>query len=295
MKYKDRKGNVFNVDTSQDKFLRMLYGHMVGRAFVSFLIRPAVTNAMGSLFNHKLTRLKIKSFVKKNGIVLSDYEVRKYKSYNDFFTRKIRPGARPIEQDPKCVVSPSDGKISVFPISSSLVVEIKGSSYSIKSLTLSREVAEEFAEGYCVIIRLTPDDYHRYIFIDPGEISDHIFIDGVFHTVNPVAMEHANVYYENTREYMTIETEHFGKLLQMEVGALGVGRIVNVVEEGHTERGMEKGYFEFGGSTIVLMFKKDTVQIDQDLLKNTEEGYETYVKLGEHIGYAKGGHSEGFA
>lgn len=283
MRYKDRQGKVYNIDTTQDKFLRLLYRHTTGRMLISILIRPGVTNVMGSVLNKKFTRLKIKSFVKKNGIDLSEYEVTKYKSYNDFFIRKIRPGARPIDPDTNVLVSPSDGKLSLYKISDSLVMTIKNSQYSVKSLILSTELAHEFAGGYCFIIRLTPDDYHRYIFPDSGEIVRHEYIDGVFHTVNPVAMEHANIYYENTREYTIIDTKHFGRMLQMEVGALGVGRIVNSIIEGRAVKGVEKGYFEFGGSTIVLMFKEGVLVPDEDLIRNTQDGFETYVKLGERI------------
>lgn len=138
--------------------------------------------------------------------------------------------------------------------------------------------------GYAVILRLTVDDYHRYCYIDNGTKSKNYFIKGKYHTVNPVANDYISIYKENAREFTMMKTEHFGHAVQMEVGALMVGRIVNHHEEGLMRRGMEKGYFEFGGSTIVLLFQGDKVAVDQCLLDRTQDGCETKIKQGQRLG-----------
>ena len=120
-----------------------------------------------------------------------------------------------------------------------------------------------------------------------GRRSHERIINGVFHTVQPIAFEHCPVYKENTRKYCIIKTKEFGTILMMEVGALMVGRITNYEEAGTVRKGQEKGKFEFGGSTIILLLQKDAAVLDSDLIRNTEEGYETIVKMGERIGTAK--------
>lgn len=284
MKYRDLNGKEYIYDTTQDKFLRLLYGTAPGRRIISRLVRPGVSEFAGRVMDSRISSLFISRFVRKNGIKLSEYVPTRYRSYNDFFTREIKTESRSFPDDVNVLASPCDGKVTAHRISDRLVMKIKGTDYSIKSLLLNRELCEEFAGGYCVIIRLSVDNYHRYAYIDDGYKTDNYYIAGLFHTVNPVAMEHNNIYYENSREYTVIDTEHFGRIVQMEVGALAVGRIVNYDGEGQIERGAEKGYFEFGGSTVVLLLKSEQVRIDDVFLKNTEEGFETFIKLGERLG-----------
>ena len=130
------------------------------------------------------------------------------------------------------------------------------------------------------------DDYHRYCYIDNGTKTDNTFIAGELHTVNPIALERYNIYKRNCREYTVLHTENFGDVVQIEVGAMMVGRIVNNHGEASFVRGEEKGRFEFGGSTIVMLFGRDSISVDHDILCNSAEGIETVVKLGEKIGKA---------
>lgn len=287
MKYRDRKGNEFTVDTTQDKFLRNLYTSRVGNIFLEFMISPFVTNVIGKFMNSRLSTLKIDGFVHKNKIKMSDYERKHYSSYNDFFTRKIKKSKRPIDMNENTFVSPSDGKVSVYPITKNLVVNIKNCDYSVKSLIRSTELSEFYRNGWLYIIRLTVDNYHRYCYPDSGYQYENIPLPGIYHTVNPVAVAHASVYVENNREYTVIDSDHFGRILQMEVGAMGVGRITNERENCFVKKGQEKGYFEFGGSTICLFVPHNCVSPCEDLVLNTMEDCETIVKMGEVIGYAK--------
>ena len=138
-----------------------------------------------------------------------------------------------------------------------------------------------------MIFRLTVDDYHRYCYVADGIKEDNVFIQGVLHTVNPLANDYFPIYKENSREYSILHTKEFGDIVMMEVGALLVGKIVNHHRKYRVLRGQEKGYFEFGGSTVVLLVKKNTVQIDADILENSAQNIETVVKFGEKIGEAR--------
>lgn len=287
MKYIDRKGNIIIEDSGQDKFLRRLYGSPAGRLILKFLIQPKISQVGGWLLSQKYSKILIKPFVQKNKINMSFYEEENYKSYNDFFIRKIRKECRPINEDASTFISPCDGKLSIYPVDEKKYFRIKNTDYTLDSLLRSSKLARKYKGGYVCIFRLTVDDYHRYCYVDNGKKSNNYRIQGVFHTVNPVANDAYPIYKENTREFSLLKSEHFKTILMMEVGALMVGRIVNYQEEDYVVKGQEKGRFEFGGSTIVLLVQKHAVKFDETLLENTENGYETIVKMGEQIGIVK--------
>lgn len=284
MHCKDREGRIIHKDNGQDNFLKGLYGTVLGRKFLKILINPTISKLVGAALSTKLSSLLVKPFIKANNIDMSDYTERVYVSFNDFFTRDLKPGKRFINRDKEVLISPSDGRVSVYEIDDNMTFNIKDSYYTIESLTHSKKAANYYKGGTCVIIRLCVDNYHRYCYIDNGYKTTNKFIEGVLHTVNPVACEYYDIYKENSRECSLLHTENFGKVMQIEVGALMVGKIVNYDQVACIHRGDEKGKFEFGGSTIVLLFKKDTVDIDDDLIENTKNGYETAVKMGERIG-----------
>lgn len=215
---------------------------------------------------------------------MSQFEDRDFKSFNDFFTRKLAQNSRFIDSDPSALISPCDSRLSVYGITEKAIFNIKGVPYSVESLLKDSDLASEFSQGLCLIFRLCTDDYHRYCYFDNGSKGENIFIKGRLHTVQPIAFERYDVYAENCREYTVMNTENFGKAVQIEVGALMVGKISNFHEKSDFKRGDEKGMFEFGGSTIVLLLKKDSAVISQEILENSAQGIETIVKYGEAIG-----------
>ena len=104
--------------------------------------------------------------------------------------------------------------------------------------------------------------------------------------MRPIALETLPVFAQNCREYTIIESKEFGKVVQMEVGALFVGRITNFVRpEGGSAvaAGEEKGYFEFGGSTIILLREKDAPPLNERIAEQTAGGAEIDVKIGEPL------------
>lgn len=285
MKYRDRQGNEYEQTTGQDRFLAQAYGSTGGRMLMKFLSNPIFSKASRVLLNSSISSKAIDKFTEKNNIDLSQYEEKKFKSFNDFFTRKIKKGKRFFTKDENLLCSPSDGKVSAFEITNSSMFVVKNSVYTVGSLLRDSKLADRFNGGTALIIRLSVDDYHRYSYPCSGVKSRNRKIKGFLHTVNPVVSKYLPVYLENSREYCMIRSPKFGDIIQMEVGALLVGKITNdVISKCHVTKGEEKGFFEFGGSTIILLLQKDKVKVCEDLLENTRLGYETIIKQGEVLG-----------
>lgn len=285
MKYKDREGNVIEIETGQDKFLRKMYTTKLGRLVIKILIARPVSAICGFFLNRGISKIFIKGFVKKNNIDVTQYEERKYKSYNDFFSRKIKPGNRQIAGGEDVLISPCDGKLSLINIDENTVFHIKNGEYTLEMLLKNKNLAEEYKGGICLLFRLTVDDYHRYSYPCDGQKDKDVEIRGVLHTVNPVAAENILIYKENSRKYSTLHTKKFGKIIQMEVGALVVGKITNHHNgEYKFKKGEEKGYFEFGGSTVILLLQKNAIKLSPDIINNTGDDCELLVKMGEVIG-----------
>lgn len=281
---KKRTGEIIVTNEKQNALLKKLYGTAAGRCLLKVLTLPIVSKVAGTYMDSPLSKPLIEPFIRKNGIDTSDYIMRDFRSYNQFFTRRIKPEKRPIDRVPDHLISPCDAKLSVYRIDDRSVFRIKDSYYRVSDLLKNDFLARRLEGGYCFIFRLEVDDYHRYCYIDSGTKSDNTFIRGELHTVNPIAMKRYNIYKRNSREYTVLHTDNFGDVAQIEVGAMLVGRIRNRHGVHTFVRGEEKGKFEFGGSTVVLLFERDVVIPDSDLLKNTANGFETVVKLGEKIG-----------
>ena len=280
----DRKGNITEENTLQDRILENLYGHKAGRLLLKPLVRPTVSRMAGAFLNSRCSAFLIRNFVRRHGIDMWDYQPKKYTSFNDFFTRRLAEGARKMEKGPEILVSPCDGRVSVFEINDECVFHVKHTPYTVESLLKDRKLAAEYTGGYMWLFRLSPEDYHRYIYADGGTIRKFMKIPGVLHTVNPAGSDRFPVYKENTREYCILQSDHFGKLIQMEVGALLVGKIMNHPRGSVVRKGWEKGRFAFGGSTVILMTQKGAAEPDEDILKNSLRGIETKVHVGERVG-----------
>lgn len=287
MKCVDREGCEIIKGDTQEKMLSFLYQTRMGRGMLRFLIKPWVSVAAGKFLDSSLSRCLIKSFIKRSGIDLAEYETQKYHSYNEFFTRKIKPECRKIDVVNTHLIAPCDSKLSVYPISENARFTIKHTEYSMVSLLKNQLLAKYYEGGQLLVFRLAVDDYHRYCYVDNGSKSKNYRIPGVFHTVNPLANDVYPIYKENTREFSVLKSENFGRILMMEVGALLVGRIVNYHEKKEVKRGEEKGRFEFGGSTVILCLEKNRAVIDEDILLNSSRGIETVVKMGEKIGVTR--------
>ena len=257
------------------------------RPLLPLLSSKAVSAAGGAALSTRASAALVPGFIRRTGIDMSDFESREWRSFNDFFTRGLRPGARPVDTDPLALISPCDSRLLALDITPDLTFRIKGGDYSVSSLLRNRRLAEDFAGGRCLIFRLCVDDYHRYCYFDDGSKGGNIPLPGRYYTVRPVALEHHDFFKENSREYTVMATRHFGKAVQVEVGATFVGRIENHHGVCSVRRGEEKGMFLFGGSTIVLLLGKNAADIDPRIIENTSRGLETRVLMGRRIGHAR--------
>ena len=258
-------------------FLGFLYGTAFGRILLKPLVSPSLSKFIGAFLDTRASKIFIPSFIKRAKINLEDYIEKDFKSFNACFSRKIKPELRPVAD--VGLVSPADGYLSAFPINKNSEFKVKNSIYTLSSLLGGDKKSDEFLGGTAVIIRLAVENYHRYIYIDNGSKGDNRFIPGKLHTVRPVALASVPVFAENCREYTFLNTAHFSEVAQIEVGAMLVGKIKNHHGKHEFTRGEEKGTFLYGGSTIILLFKKGAVTLSD---KYSEE--ETPVLLGEKIG-----------
>ena len=283
--YITRDGTKIDGTTGQDHLLEVIYGHALTRMLLRPFLSPAVSDICGKFLSTRLSRRIIPSFVKKNHIDLGIYEKQEFDSYNAFFTRKIKAEQRPINEQKNILISPSDGKVTAYPITQKGRFWIKHTQYSAAQLLKDERLAERYMGGWIYVIRLTVDDYHRYCYVADGRKSRQRKIRGVLHTVNPVANDYYPIYKMNSREYCLLKTKELGTILLMEVGALMVGKINNHEEDSaQVKRGDEKGMFEFGGSTIVVMTEPGMADPDMDIIHNTKAQAVPLVKMGEPIG-----------
>lgn len=284
MDYIDLQGKKVSNITNQDKLLSFLYTNIFGRMLLKPLIQPQVSKLAGRYLSSAHSKWLISKFIERNEINMDIYEECDYSSFNDFFTRKIKPDCRPVPEDLDVLISPCDCLATVYPIQENTTFSIKNTEYTLRSLLRSPRLAKRFRGGYAYVLRLTVEDYHRYLYSVSGKQSKNYHIDGTYHTVNPIANDYLPIYKENTREYTVIHSKEFGDVLQMEVGALLVGKISNHKQSTIVTRGEEKGFFEYGGSTIVVLTQKGRVTPRSDLLTNSKNGYETKVLQAHPLG-----------
>lgn len=278
-----------NAPGGQDALVSWLYRSVAGRMLLRPLVSPWFSKAGGWLLGTRLSSLAVKPFIRAGHIDMSACKKQKFDSFNDFFTRELEGGARPVAQETDDWVSPCDARLSVYPISREGHFTVKHTPYTVESILENSALANRYIGGMLWLYRLCVDDYHRYMYPVDGVKSSNVHIPGVFHTVNPIAGEVEPIYKKNTREYCVIRTENFGTILMMEVGAMLVGKIESrELSSATVRRGQEKGNFAFGGSTILIMTQPDRVVPDRTILENSVAGVETKVRMGERVGMAKG-------
>ena len=271
----------------ESSVLRFLYQTAPGRLLLRPLSSRLVSEICGAFLDSTFSTPLIGPFVRKNHIDLSQYYSSGFRCFNDCFSRKIKRGYRPIDVDPKALIAPCDGYLSAYPIRKGTVIPVKQSRYTVDSLLGHDPIAEKYKDGICLVFRLCVDNYHRYCYVDSGQKGENVFLPGKLHTVRPIALANAPVFVQNCREYTVIETENFGTVIQMEVGAMLVGKIRNYHGKGFVRRGGEKGCFLYGGSTVILLLEKDSVCVPERFFSATRRQMEIPVKMGEAIGRKK--------
>ena len=270
--YYDLNNNKY-IENKVAKSERFLYNTLVGRCVLKVITTKLSANVCAFFLKSRLSKIAINKVIKNNNIDMDEYLPKKYKSFNDFFTRKIKPEKRKISDG---LFAVCDSKLSVYKINKDSSFKIKNSIYTIEEL-----IGEQKKYKYALIFRLCVDNYHHYVFPDNGKVIKAKKIKGILHTVNPIAFKRYKVFHENTREITFLDCDNLGDVCYIEVGALNVGKIVNEPKKTF-KKGEEKGHFEFGGSTIILLINKD-IKINKRILDNTEKDIETIVKLGQRI------------
>ena len=277
---------IVNRKTKEERTLQysgsviFLYTSIIGRVIIKLINNRFVSKVVGRYMNSKISTKRINKTIKENNIDMSLFEKKEYTSFNDFFTRKKKN--LNFDTNKNHFVSPADAKVLAIKLNKNSSFDIKRSNYDLKTI-IKEDLSDKYKDGYALIFRLEVSDYHRYHFIDDGTLDEYKYIKGRLNTVQPIAYN-KKIFHTNSREYTILHTKNFGDVVEVDVGALLVGKITNNKEIKKYKKGDEKGYFEFGGSTIILFVQDKKVTIDNDILLNSTLGKETIVSCGEKIG-----------
>lgn len=271
--------------------VRFLYRTVPGRMCLKILTLPALSRLAGGVLSSGMSRWFIPHFIRRHGIDLREIEIPRggFGSFNEFFTRKRR-------RETPCpgkgrLISPCDGFLSVVELMGDTVFDIKHTRFSLMDLLEDQRLAAKYKGGTALIFRLTPANYHRYCYAADGRVLRCRKIGGILHCVRPIATRTLPVYTRNSREYQVLETEQFGTMVQMEIGALLVGKIRNQAQLREGNRvcaGDRKGYFEFGGSTVLLLFERDAMDFYRPLYSRVNDDGEMPVRMGEWVSSVDG-------
>ena len=275
-----------------DKFVEWLYLTESGKTLSHIVCKTAVSKLYGALQDSPMSRNKIAPFIKNFKIPMEDYLPQEgrsseapYSSFNQFFIRKFKPGKRPFIENPGEMPAFSEARYFGYSsVKDDEKVPVKGMYLKPSELVSNPLWEKTFHEGPLLLARLCPVDYHRFHYPDGGVILDDYRIKGLLHSVNPIALKaKPDILITNERHVTIVETKNFGKLAYIEVGAICVGKIVQTkpLIKGQTfKRGDEKGYFLFGGSTVIVIGEKGKWIPSEDILDYTQKGTETYLHLG---------------
>jgi phosphatidylserine decarboxylase len=289
--YVDRAtGNLVKEKIYARGFLDWSYNTRMGQWLTDIVFRQRwVSSLYGWLHRRSWSKRKIRRFVSAMNIDMTESlrTVEQFASFNDFFVREIDTSKRNINNDPSVCVAPTDGKVLAYPeIGAGRSFRIKRSEFNLLELVQRRDVAELFDGGSMIISRLALSDYHHVHFPDSGIPGAAFAIFGKYYAGGPYSMARLVPFYrENYRMFTLFDSEHFGRMGIVEIGAFTVGSIRQTYTPNlHVAKGDRKGFFELGGSTVVLVFQKNAITLDEDLCKNEERGLETYVRFGDSIG-----------
>ena len=217
---------------------------------------------------------------------MNQYEKTDYSSFNDFFIRKFRPEARTFTQNSHELAAFAEGRYLAFEkVNENTLFPVKGMHLSAEVILGNSETARLFKDGPCIIARLCPTDYHRYHYPDDGITRQSYSVGHKLHSVNPIALRYrSDIFAINERKVSILQTKNFGEIAYVEVGALCVGRIVQTHSENAPfKRGDEKGYFLFGGSTVIVFGQKGVWRPSEDILNQTHNQTETFIQLGDSV------------
>lgn len=279
----------------KESYIRLLYGESwLTRLFSPLLIFltvkwPFFSRIYGYFQKTASSKKKIKPFIEEFEVDTSEFlqPVDQFSSFNDFFIRKLKPTVRPLMPDPSVAIIPADGRYYFYQnIEESPGFIVKGQKFQLKELLQNDSLVETYRNASMVMARLCPSDYHRFHFPCDCFPSETRFINGHLYSVNPMAIKkNIQIFSQNKRTICELQSPLFGNILYMEIGATNVGSIKETYIPGQFYlKGAEKGYFEFGGSSLILLFPQGSIAFDEDLLKATHDGLEIKCMLGQSMG-----------
>jgi phosphatidylserine decarboxylase len=272
---KDKDKKNFLIKYVVGKLCSKIYGYFQSSIFSQFQILPFIEKY----------KIDLKDFI-HNQEPDHDEIFRNYKSFNEFFGRKFLLGKRsfPLNQD--TLGAFVEGRYLAYESwSEEIIYPVKGEYLNPIHLIRDEKLAQDFLNGPMIIARLAPCDYHRFHFPDDGKILSHFYLPGHLHSVSPIALQkEGKVFQLNERQVTLLKTENFGEVIMIEVGAFCVGKIIQTFSpHKNFKRGDEKGYFHFGASTVICLFKKGSIKIHQDIIEMTNKKIETLIRLGNPI------------
>jgi len=277
-----------------DSWVRFAYGNPFGRLALHALVKRAwFSRWYGWRMNRPASRAKVQPFIARYGLDPAEFAepADSFQTFNEFFFRRLRPEARPVDPAPDAAVFPADGRHLGFPDLAAVDgIFVKGAVFGLAALLRDPELAARFRQGAMVISRLCPVDYHRFHFPVDGIPDTPRLLNGPLYSVNPVALrQNIHIFTENKRCLGRIESPQFGLVLMLEVGATCVGGIDYTFAPGRpVARGAEKGFFRFGGSSLITLFEPGRMQLANDLVEQTRAGRELYARMGDRLGSVSG-------
>lgn len=286
--YFSKTGQLVRENIEKEFLLYYLYNSFYGK-LIRILLRTKIAAKLYAFYqDSSLSKKNILPFIKKHKIDMAQFEktADEYKSFNDFFIRKLKPDSRVINTDKNVLVSPADSKLFVIEnLSHKTEFFVKNELFNLDSFLKNKDLAKEYNNGLMMIFRLAPYDYHRFHFPIDCFATNHKIIHGKYESVNPIAYKSGvQPLITNERYINILKTNNFSDIIFASIGAMFVGKIVYThSSEAEHKKGEEMGYFEFGGSSLVLILKKDTIHPQKHFLENSRSGYETEVKMGDPI------------
>jgi len=291
IKYYNRQINDYEIEkVAGEKYLSWTYSSPVGMTLLEIILKKKLFSKLYGMYcDSKFSKKRIQGFIESLDLDTSYYQnqIKDFKSFNDFFIRKLKIESRPLALDQNIFISSGDGRLFAYEnINLNNLIQIKGITYNLLDLIQDNLLAAKFKDGVCLILRLCPSDYHRFHFVDNGICEKSIKIKGSYYSVNPIALKKIDkVFCKNKREWSLFHSDNFGDILYIEIGATCVGTIVqSYTPATKVSKGIEKGYFKFGGSTVILFLEKGKIKLDNDIIMQTNLGFETKVLMGEQIG-----------
>ncbi len=273
-------------------FLRWTYGHPLGAlALAAMVKRPFFSAWYGRRMSTPESAARVSPFIEKYGLDPADFadSPASYGSFNEFFYRKLKPSARPVDPDESRVVFPADGRHLGFERASAIEgVFVKGQKFDLPALLGDADLAAKYADGALVLSRLCPVDYHRFHFPAAGVPGATRMIEGPLFSVSPIALRKQLAYlWQNKRTITPLQTERCGTVLLLEIGATCVGTIRQTFTSGQAvEKGAEKGFFAFGGSSTITIFEPGAVKLAADLADFSSRQTELYARVGTHMAHS---------